>query len=99
MIPFTAVYFLFGKDSEAKKLKYHTMLHRMAVFFLQRLPGIGFRMEKPESETFGKPAVIVANHQSHFDLVCMMALTPKIVFLTNFSAAPLKLSPPRADFT
>ena len=83
LIPFTAVYFLFGKDSEAKKLKYHTMLHRMAVFFLQRLPGIGFRMEKPESETFGKPAVIVANHQSHFDLVCMMALTPKIVFLTN----------------
>ena len=38
LIPFTAVYFLFGKDSEAKKLKYHTMLHRMAVFFLQRLP-------------------------------------------------------------
>ena len=83
LIPFTAVYFLLGKNSEAKKLKYHTMLHRMAVFYLKHLPGIRFRMENLSSETFDKPAVIVANHQSHFDLVCMMALTPKIVFMTN----------------
>ena len=83
LIPFTAVYFLFGKNSEAKKLKYHTILHRIAAFSIRRLPGISFRMENATPEQFEKPAVIICNHQSHFDLVCMMALTPKIVFMTN----------------
>ena len=40
-------------------------------------------MENATPEQFEKPAVIICNHQSHFDLVCMMALTPKIVFMTN----------------
>jgi 1-acyl-sn-glycerol-3-phosphate acyltransferase len=83
LIPFTAVYFLFGKTTETKKLRFHTMLHKMAVFFVNHLPFIGFKIENPVDETFEKPAVIVANHQSHMDLLCMLALTPKIVFLTN----------------
>ncbi len=83
LIPFTAVYFLLGKTTEAKKLRFHTILHKMAVFFVNHLPFIGFKIENPVDETFEKPAVIVANHQSHMDLLCMLALTPKIVFLTN----------------
>ena len=83
LIPYTAVYFALGKNTEEKKLRYHTMLHKMAVFYLHHLPFIRFRMNNAVGETFEKPAVIVANHQSHFDLVCMMAVTPKIVFLTN----------------
>jgi 1-acyl-sn-glycerol-3-phosphate acyltransferase len=83
LIPFTAIYFLIGKNTEAKKLRFHTMLYRMAAFFIRHLPFIGFKLENLTGETFEKPAVIVANHQSHIDLLCMMALTPKIVFLTN----------------
>lgn len=83
LIPYTAVYFALGKNTEDKKLRYHTMLHKMAVFYIHHLPFIRFRMNNAVGETFEKPAVIVANHQSHFDLVCMMAVTPKIVFLTN----------------
>ena len=29
------------------------------------------------------PHVIICNHQSHLDLVCLMTLTPRLVFLTN----------------
>ena len=83
LIPYTAVYFLFGKNSEARKLRYHTLLYKMACFFVRHLPFIHFRMNNAVEETFDKPAVVIANHQSHFDLLCMMALTPKIVFLTN----------------
>ena len=32
---------------------------------------------------FDVPHVIICNHQSHLDLMCLMALTPKMVFLTN----------------
>lgn len=34
-------------------------------------------------ETFDKPAVIVANHQSHLDLMATLMLTPKLVVVTN----------------
>jgi 1-acyl-sn-glycerol-3-phosphate acyltransferase len=83
LIPYTAIYFLFGKNTEAKKLRYHTLLHKLASFFMYHMPGIGFSVRNSSGETFEKPAVIIANHQSHLDLVCMMALTPKIVFMTN----------------
>jgi len=83
LIPYTALYFMLGKTTEEKKLRYHTQLYKMAVFFVNHLPFIGFKVENPVAETFEKPAVIIANHQSHMDLLCMMALTPKIVFLTN----------------
>ena len=83
LIPFAALYFLIGKNSEAKKLRYHRMLQRIAAFCVQHLPGIHFSMNNISGETFEKPAVIVSNHQSHFDLLCMISLAPKIVFLTN----------------
>ena len=83
LIPFTALYFLIGKNSETKKLRYHKMLQRIAAFCVQHLPGIRFSINNISGETFEKPAVVVSNHQSHFDLLCMISLTPKIVFLTN----------------
>ena len=42
-----------------------------------------FRTENPHGEDFGKPAVIVANHASHLDLLCILMLHPKIVILTK----------------
>ncbi len=83
LIPYTAVYFMMGKNTEEKKLKYHTFLQRMAAFFVRHLPHIQFDMNNLTGETFEKPAVIVSNHQSHLDLLCLLSVTPKIVFLTN----------------
>ncbi|MBR4136367.1 MAG: 1-acyl-sn-glycerol-3-phosphate acyltransferase [Bacteroidales bacterium] len=83
LIPFTAIYFLFGKNTEEKKLRYHTLLNKMARFYVRYLPFLKFETDNSSAETFEKPAIIISNHQSHLDLVCMMSLTPKIVFLTN----------------
>lgn len=40
-------------------------------------------IDNPSGEDFRKPAVIVANHQSFIDIVLLMALSPKIVMMTN----------------
>ena len=37
----------------------------------------------PEKEDYRKPAIIIANHQSHIDLMLMMLLNWRVVVLTN----------------
>jgi len=77
---------LFGlrkKASERNKMRYHRLLRWAADFVIRRVPDVKFRYENLSGETFDKPAVIISNHQSHLDLMCLMMLTPKLIILTN----------------
>ncbi|MBR5664679.1 MAG: 1-acyl-sn-glycerol-3-phosphate acyltransferase [Bacteroidales bacterium] len=81
--PYTLIYKFIGKDSEAKRLRFHRMINRFTRFATRHLPGVRFNLESGTGEDFSKPAVIVANHQSHLDLLCILMLNPKIVIITN----------------
>ncbi len=83
LTPYTLIYFMFGKNNEEKKLRYHKQLQAMAAFFVHCVPGVKFRMNKIQADAFEKPAVVISNHQSVLDILCMLSLTPKLVFLTN----------------
>ena len=83
IIPYTLIYFAIGKTTETKKLKYHTLLCKMSKFIFRILPGVRFNTQNITAETFSKPSIIIANHQSFLDLLCMLSLTPKLVFMTN----------------
>ena len=79
-------FILFGfrkKMSEKNKLRYHKLLRWAADFVIRRVPGVKFHYENLSRETFEKPAVIISNHQSHLDLMCLMMLTHKLIILTN----------------
>jgi uncharacterized protein len=82
-IPFTYLYFLFGKDTERKKLRLHKMLCSVSGFVIRNVPGVKFSFENRFNERFDKPAVIICNHQAHLDLMCLMMLTPKLIFITK----------------
>ena len=79
--PYTFLHFLFNGNSEDSKLKYHRFIQKMSRFLLRLVPGVKFT--QAGDADFSKPSVIIANHQSHLDLICLMALNPKLIFFTN----------------
>jgi len=76
------VYFLFGK-SEKKRLKFHKLLCTLSGWAVRCIPGGHYKLYNPHGEDFSKPAVYICNHQSHLDVLPILALNPKLVFLTN----------------
>ena len=81
--PFAYIYFGIGKNTEAKKLRFHKMLQWISRFLIKRFPGCNTTFENPHNENFEKPALIICNHQSHLDLPVLMSISPKLIFLTN----------------
>jgi 1-acyl-sn-glycerol-3-phosphate acyltransferase len=73
----------FGRKTEENKRRYHALLCRVSRFVTKRIPGVQFNYENRSGETFEKPAVIISNHQSHLDLMCILRLTPRLIILTN----------------
>lgn len=83
LIPFSWIYFHVGKVTEEKRLRYHRLISRISRFTIHHVPGVTVGVTNPGGEDFERPSVIVANHQSHLDLMCILMLSPKIVVLTN----------------
>ena len=93
LIPFASL--------DKRKYWYHCLFSWISHFVSQRIPSVKYRLSGNNPEKFKKPAIIIANHQAHIDLTCIIGLNPKIVVLTNkwvwntpFYALPMRF----ADF-
>lgn len=82
-LPYVYLLFGLGRNTERKRLRLHGTLQRLSRFICRILPGATVNYQYTEPEPLARPAVIVCNHQSHFDLPVLMALSPKLIFLTN----------------
>lgn len=65
------------------KLIFHYLIMCSSKLLFFGMFNIRKRIINPRKENLKKPAVIIANHQSHIDLIAMMMLHPKIIILTN----------------
>lgn len=81
--PLTFIYVALVPNSEKKRYRYHQMIRAVTHWALRNLPGVKFNLNNRVGETFEKPAIIIANHQSSLDLLCIMMLHPKLVLLTT----------------
>ncbi len=73
----------FGKMTDERRLRYHRRLQSVAKMAFKLLPGCPYSSSNPHGEDFEKPAIFICNHQSHLDVLALIALTPKLVLLTN----------------
>lgn len=90
----------FAPKAKRKHL-YHRFFRAISYACTKRIPGVQFEIRGNDPEKFKKPAIIIANHQSHIDLTAILGLHPNIIALTNkwawnlpFYALPLRF----ADF-
>ena len=81
--PFTLIYIILGPNKGKKRYLYHKIIASIMRLAVKLLPGVKFTLDNKYGETFEKPAVIIANHQSHLDLLCTIMLNPKVVLLTT----------------
>ena len=81
--PLTLIYIVLWPRTKNKRYRYHQMICAFMRIALKLLPGVKFSLENKYGEKFNRPAVIIANHQSHLDLLCTMMLHPKVVLLTT----------------
>lgn len=83
LTPMAITLFRLGKPNEKKRLKYHRKLQDVARYISRNLPASVPTEYVIGDEDFSKPAMIICNHQSYLDLPIIMAVWPKLVFLTN----------------
>ena len=77
------LYILLRPMTPERRLRLHKVAQRVARFAINNIPGSPFTVHNPYGEDFSKPAIYVCNHQSHLDVLAILALNPKIVFITN----------------
>ena len=77
-------FFLFLCGSTPRKReRYRTALMKTARLAVKAIPGCPYTFSNPVGEDFSKQAVYICNHQSHFDVLPIIALHPKVILLTN----------------
>lgn len=81
--PATFIYMNVSGDAEHKKKVLHKYIQKLARIALYGLPGIRYTLSNPQGEDFSRPAVIICNHQSHLDLLPILAISDKFVVLTT----------------
>ena len=77
-------FFLFlGGTTPRKRERYRNALMKTARLAIKAIPGCPYTFSNPVGEDFSQQAVYICNHQSHFDVLPIIALHPKVILLTN----------------
>ena len=77
------IFFNSHRVTEHQRLRYHSYIQKVSRWLLKHVPGVTTRVLNESGEDFLRPAVIISNHQSHLDLLCIMMLTPRLVIMTK----------------
>lgn len=80
LLPMTLLLAPFGKHTEAMR---HRLMWRACRFAARHLPGTKLEVKGEKEAEWQRPSVLVSNHQSSLDLLCLLMLSPRLVVVTN----------------
>lgn len=80
---YKGILYLIPISKTKKKESFHKLLYHFTKFFLKTMITVRTKIHNPHNESFEKPAVIIANHQSFVDILLMLSMHPKVIMLTN----------------
>ena len=71
------------KPTANKKRNFRQYIQQLYHFDLTHIPKVKFRIENAYGEDFEQPAMIISNHQSMLDAAVFMALSLRVVLVSN----------------
>lgn len=77
------VVFCLLKPTLRRQLSFHKYVQKLYYYDLTHIPTVKYRVENPLAENFETPALVISNHQSMLDAAVFMALSPKLVLVSN----------------
>lgn len=70
------------KNDDETQLRFHKKMQKY-VNLVHHCPRVKLSIDNSVNETFEKPSIIIANHASALDILCIKSLNNKILFITN----------------
>ena len=77
------IFKLIPLNEDKQKYIFHVVFSKMTWFLIYMNVLSKKTIINPLGEDYSEPSIIIANHQSHIDLMLMMLLNPKVLVLTN----------------
>lgn len=83
--PLSWIYVKIGRMTDRKRDNLRKVIYHASRFIMLRagIPGTRFSYKVMNGINFNQARVIICNHQSHLDLMCLLIFTPNVIFLTN----------------
>ena len=78
-----AIFAILPIQRQKKKDHIHDIIYFFTRLFLNTMLTVKTIRNNPYGETFERPSLIIANHQSFIDILLLLSTTPKIVMVTN----------------
>lgn len=83
--------FVLMKPATFRKEFFYRYARKCFWLNIRIIPKVKFSLRNPHNEDFTQPSIMVCNHQSIFDMVCITSLTHKIAIVSNENTTHNKL--------
>lgn len=70
---------------------FHRCVQKCCSFNVHHIASVKFLLKNPAQEVFGRPSIVICNHQSALDVLFLMAISHKLVFVINEAESHGKL--------
>jgi 1-acyl-sn-glycerol-3-phosphate acyltransferase len=76
-------WFTIGRKTDEKRRRFHEAIYRFFCYNATHHPLFRVDVDNSVGEKFERGAIVVCNHQSMLDTLCMLMLSPRILLVTH----------------